>query len=530
MLSAFPFHHHNHHCRRLAAGRMPCPGHPRPPLRSTRRRPCPDRDGRQSHSLADRSNSRLLRRRVFRQRGPGAHCQADSRRPRLRCARRRQKDKVKDPPKKRSRRRQERCQVRRPDTTRTRCLPSPRRNQHYYRYTANLDNLPFNSDVTYRVKLGNKIIREATFRTRATEDRTVRCVMVGDLAQGRNAQKEIAYRISLEKPEFLVALGDIVYPSGRVNQYMAYYWGTYNNVAKPGMKTGAPLMASVPFYPVLGNHDISAKLSKTPDALGIYLFLLPAQERPRRRTLEHAARRQGFRLRKVPGRDRRQLPVHRHLFVRQWPGPLCRHQHQSPPGRAGLSANGSSTISNRPRRNGRSSASTFPASRVRVRIMPSSRPGTLQPIFEECGVDMTFARPRAQLSADGAAQVHAQIGGHRQSPGRQEVSGQRRLHAGYQVRRRQEHRPNGIIHIVAGGGGASLYGPGLDKTAEALKKDYGPDNYVDFTARMVVDKHSFVVLDIVAVPPGSAGPRRQRGRTGSHHAHEIATISLQALG
>ena len=55
---------------------------------------------------------------------------------------------------------------------------------------------------------------------------------------------------------------------------------------------------------------------------------------------------------------------------------------------------------------------------------------------------------------------------------------------------------NGVIHIVAGGGGASLYGPGLEKTAEKLKKDYGPDNYVDFTARMVVDQHSFVVLEM----------------------------------
>ena len=155
------------------------------------------------------------------------------------------------------------------------------RNQHFYRYTAKLDELPFNSDVTYRVKLGNKIVRQATFRTRATEDKTIRCVLVGDLAQGRNAQKEIAYRISLEKPEFLVALGDIVYPTGRVNQYMAYYWGTYNNVDKAGLKTGAPLMASVPFYPVLGNHDVSAKLSsKTPDALGVYHFFSPPKNGP----------------------------------------------------------------------------------------------------------------------------------------------------------------------------------------------------------------------------------------------------------
>ena len=49
--------------------------------------------------------------------------------------------------------------------------------------------------------------------------------------------------------------------------------------------------------------------------------------------------------------------------------------------------------------------------------------------------------------------------------------------------------------MVVGGGGAALYGPGLDKTAESLKKLHGA-NYADFTAKMVADKHSFVVLNI----------------------------------
>ncbi len=55
-------------------------------------------------------------------------------------------------------------------------------------------------------------------------------------------------------------------------------------------------------------------------------------------------------------------------------------------------------------------------------------------------------------------------------------------------------RPNGVIHVVAGGGGASLYGPGLDQTKDALTKQYGA-NYADFTTKMVVDQHSFTMLD-----------------------------------
>jgi len=56
-------------------------------------------------------------------------------------------------------------------------------------------------------------------------------------------------------------------------------------------------------------------------------------------------------------------------------------------------------------------------------------------------------------------------------------------------------RPNGVIHFVAGGGGATLYGPGLDKSAVMLRKDHG-GNYADYTAKMVADQHSFVMIDL----------------------------------
>jgi hypothetical protein len=52
-----------------------------------------------------------------------------------------------------------------------------------------------------------------------------------------------------------------------------------------------------------------------------------------------------------------------------------------------------------------------------------------------------------------------------------------------------------VIHIVAGGGGAGLYGPELEKTGPLLKEQHGA-NYADFTARMVADRHSFVVVDL----------------------------------
>ena len=52
-----------------------------------------------------------------------------------------------------------------------------------------------------------------------------------------------------------------------------------------------------------------------------------------------------------------------------------------------------------------------------------------------------------------------------------------------------------MIHVVAGGGGASLYPPGLEKTSISLKEDF-EENYADFTAIMNADSYSFVSMDL----------------------------------
>ena len=152
-------------------------------------------------------------------------------------------------------------------------LPTTRESeQHYFRYTASLVGLPLDAVILYRVKQGNKVIRESSFRTRASSNKPIKFVMVGDLADGKAFQNEVAYQISRNDPDFMVLLGDIVYPLGRVSQYMDHFWRTYDNVDAPGPQTGAPLMASVPFYPVLGNHDLAGRLGQYPDALGAFYF------------------------------------------------------------------------------------------------------------------------------------------------------------------------------------------------------------------------------------------------------------------
>ena len=44
--------------------------------------------------------------------------------------------------------------------------PLPEKEQHYFRYHSSLQNLTFNSEIQYCVKSGERIIRQASFRTR----------------------------------------------------------------------------------------------------------------------------------------------------------------------------------------------------------------------------------------------------------------------------------------------------------------------------------------------------------------------------
>jgi acid phosphatase type 7 len=367
----------------------------------------------------------------------------------------------------------------------------PEKDQHYFRYTAYLDGLPFNSDVRYRVLQGSRVIREATFRTRATADKAVRCALVGDMAQGFEDQKPIAYYISKEQPEFLMALGDIVYPTGRVNQYMAYFWGTYNNVNVANPKTGAPLMASIPFYPVLGNHDVSAKLPNVPDALAAYYFFYPPKSGPG----------PGPWATKL-GNDEAVADKFRSQTADSYPN-MDAYSFDYGPAHF-LILNDNKGMEFMAPEFQKWMRDDLKSSKAKWKFVCYHIPGfhssfnhyteqqtrPLQPLFEECGVDITFAGHVHNYQR--TVPLKFALDATQKKKGAM-FDGKFTLDKAFDGVKNT--KANGVIHVVAGGGGASLYGPGLDQTAPKLRKDHG-DNFADYTAKMVADKHSFVVLDV----------------------------------
>ena len=369
----------------------------------------------------------------------------------------------------------------------------PPRDQRYFKYAATLPALPFDSEVAYRVKLGGKTVREARFRTRTSASKPIKFVMVGDLADGKTAQNAIAFQVSKVAPDFLVALGDIVYAGGRVSEYLHHFWTTYNNPPATSQQTGAPLMQSIPFYPVIGNHDADmAKLPDTPDALGAFYFFHGPLNGP------------GVGPWNPPlGKDAKVAAAFRAAAGTSYPA-LCEYSFDYGPAHfVVLDTNSYSTASFMQivpwlEKDLRASKQPWkfvcfhaPAFHTSPQHYTEQKMRLLEPIFEAQGVDVVFAghvhnyqrsKPLRFTPNPAARDARGRVNGTFVFD--EEFDGVTKT------------VPRGIIHVVSGGGGATLYNAKeFDKTVAQLAKD-NPGNYTPLTAKYVADKHSFSLIEL----------------------------------
>ena len=149
--------------------------------------------------------------------------------------------------------------------------PLDLQNAHPIIYRATLPDLQFNKQYHYRVKLNGSIVASASFSTRTTKASS-RFVVFGDCGIGTAHQAKIAYQTYLQKPQFVLITGDNVYQRGRASEYLKNYF-PYFNATEPSREKGVPLMSSVPFYVVVGNHDVwAADFNTYPDGLAYFYY------------------------------------------------------------------------------------------------------------------------------------------------------------------------------------------------------------------------------------------------------------------
>lgn len=135
--------------------------------------------------------------------------------------------------------------------------------------------LPAN-DEPYRVLRSGAVVFESKRLAAPDAGEPHRVVVFGDCAAATSEQTAIAYQAFLANPNYVVITGDVVYMRGRQGEYLDHFFPVYNSDTS-GPRVGGPLLRSTLFFAAPGNHDtIEGNLDTFPDGLAFfYEWALP---------------------------------------------------------------------------------------------------------------------------------------------------------------------------------------------------------------------------------------------------------------
>jgi hypothetical protein len=132
------------------------------------------------------------------------------------------------------------------------------------RHAVVLPHLQPNTRYYYQVRSNNIVLASAIFQTGKVGDTPFRFAVFGDSGSGKSQQYEVAREVEEENVDFILHLGDVVYSHGEDKEYLPRMYLPYKN-----------LLARVPFFPTIGNHDIHTANGQP----WLANFALPGKER-----------------------------------------------------------------------------------------------------------------------------------------------------------------------------------------------------------------------------------------------------------
>jgi acid phosphatase type 7 len=361
-------------------------------------------------------------------------------------------------------------------------------------YRAVLTGLQFDTEYAYRVRTGDKLLSAATFVTR-TKKPVTRFVAFGDCGTGSPQQKAIAYQVSLQKPQFVLVTGDNVYSGGLGREYMARFFPVYN-APEAAPDKGAPLLKSVPFYMLVGNHDVqSSDLDKYPDGLAYFYYNdIPLNAPPTTLTVQATGQPQTVKAFEKAAGNR--FPVganysfdygnvhivclDANTYVNPLDADLLTWLNEDI---TGTRADWVIVSYHQPAFN--SSKAHYNYQQMRL----------LTPVLEKLGVDLVLNGHihNYQRTLPLTFEPKKDPAGERYI-----ISPEGRVDGKFTLDQQFDGvtntRPKGIIHVVSGAGGAGLYDTTLSGKPELWTHE-PHDNWVPYTAKIVSDIHSFTVIE-----------------------------------
>jgi acid phosphatase type 7 len=138
-------------------------------------------------------------------------------------------------------------------------------------FQAEINDLQPGGRFEYRVLRDGVSVFGASAVARKSAGQPFRAAIFGDIGAGTPAQRRITYQVWKQEPDFGFITGDIVYDRGRMSEYRARYFPILNS-GEASPSTGAPLLRSTLFAACIGNHDAFAPdLGRYPDGLAFYI-------------------------------------------------------------------------------------------------------------------------------------------------------------------------------------------------------------------------------------------------------------------
>ena len=113
------------------------------------------------------------------------------------------------------------------------------------RHAVVLSHLRPNTKYHYQIKSNNVVLESAIFHTGKVGGTPFRFAVFGDSGSGKSQEYKVAREVERQSVDFILHTGDLVYSKGEDKEYRARVYLPYKS-----------LLAQVPLFPVLGNHDM----------------------------------------------------------------------------------------------------------------------------------------------------------------------------------------------------------------------------------------------------------------------------------
>ena len=139
-------------------------------------------------------------------------------------------------------------------------------------YTAVIKGYKPGARLEYKLNLGDKNVYSGVTMSPKAENQPYEFAVFGDCGIGTNDEALVSFQTAQRKPDLLLLTGDLVYGSGRISEYRKNFY-PYYTAEFPSPKNGSALFANTLTAAAPGNHDILDRgLDKHPDGLAYFYY------------------------------------------------------------------------------------------------------------------------------------------------------------------------------------------------------------------------------------------------------------------